>query len=126
MNRRMLILAGLGLLAGCATAGPPASVAPGAPLAELEPIYSAVAGKDALTIEVASNGCTTKADFAFYLERRGGEATLSFARRTLDRCRSFAMGKVALSFTWAELGVAPHSAVFLRNPLGAWTGPGAS
>jgi len=123
MNRRLFTLAALAL-AGCATTTPPA-VAPGAPLAELEPLYRADAGREALIIAVASNGCTAKADFAFHVERRGEAVTLAFARKRLDTCQSFAMGKTDLSFTWAELGVAPLTPVFLLNPLLGWTGPGS-
>ena len=126
MNRRVVLLAGLGLLAGCATA--PAVVTPSGPAAsthpELEALYSAVAGRDALTIQVASNGCTRKDDFAFYVDRKGLAPTVSFARKRLDQCRSFAMGKTELRFTWAELGLEPRATVFLLNPVTAWTGPG--
>lgn len=123
MNRRLFLLAALAL-SGCASLGPPRVVAPTTPLAELEPVYAAVAGRDALTITVGSNGCTAKADFAFYVERKGQAVTLAFGRKKLDTCRSFAMGKTELTFTWAELGVEPRSPVFLLNPLTAWTGPG--
>jgi hypothetical protein len=122
MNRRVLLLAALALC-GCATTPP--VVTPAAPaLAELEPLYRADAGRDALTISVASNGCTAKADFAFYVERRGQSVTLAFGRKRIDTCKSFAMGKTELTFTWAELGVEPRTPVFLLNPLLAWTGPG--
>ena len=124
MNRRLLLIAGLGLLAGCATAPAPILTPAETAHSELEPLYSAVAGREALVIQVASNGCTQKADFAFYVERMGQAVTLSFARRRLDPCRSFAMGKTQLSFTWAELGLEPRAPVFLLNPLSAWTGPG--
>lgn len=124
MNRRVVLLAGLGLLSGCATA--PAVVAPSAATyPELEAVYAAVAGREALTIQVASNGCTRKDDFAFYVDRKGLAPTVSFARKRLDQCRSFAMGKTELRFTWAELGLEPRAAVFLLNPIVAWTGPGA-
>ncbi|MBX3485436.1 hypothetical protein [Phenylobacterium sp.] len=123
MNRRVFMLAAVAL-SGCAGAG--VRVAPAdAPLAELEPVYRADAGREAITISVASNGCTAKADFAFHVERRGGATTLAFARRRIDTCKSFAMGRTELTFTWAELGVAPRTEVFLLNPLSAWTGPGA-
>ena len=111
-------------LAACATTPPPV-VAPGAPLAELEPLYRADAGREALTISVSSNGCTAKADFAFHLERKGEAATLAFARKRLDTCKSFAVGKTEFAFTWAELGVEPRTPVFLLNPLLGWTGPGS-
>ena len=122
MNRRGFLLASLALC-GCATAPPRAPGAPG-PLAELEPVYRADAGREALTISVASNGCTVKADFAFHVERRGEAVTLAFGRKRIDTCKSFAMGKTELTFTWAELGVPPNTPVFLLNPLLAWIGPG--
>jgi hypothetical protein len=127
MNRRLVLLAGLGLLTGCAAT--PAVIAPSAHSAathpELEAVYSAIAGRDALAIQVASNGCTRKDDFAFYVDRKGLAPTVSFARKRLDQCRSFAMGKTELRFTWAELGLEPRATVFLLNPVTAWTGPGA-
>ncbi|WP_293678060.1 hypothetical protein [uncultured Phenylobacterium sp.] len=123
MNRRLFVLSALAL-SGCATGAP--SVRPAASgLAELEAIYRADAGREAIVISVASNGCTAKADFAFYLERTGPTTTLAFGRRRIDTCRSFAMGRTDLTFTWAELGVALPSAVFLLNPLTPWTGPGS-
>ena len=125
MNRRLFIAAALAL-GGCATAPePPAVRSAPATLSELEPLYSAQAGRQALTIRVASNGCTAKADFAFYVERRGEAATLAFGRRRIDPCKSFAMGQAELTFTWEELGLAPRTPVFLLNPLAAWTGPGS-
>jgi hypothetical protein len=124
MTRRRLILVALAVLGGCAI-GPPRVLAPaGAGFAELEPLYLARAGPESLTIAVASNGCTAKADFAFYLERKAGAATLAFGRRRLDTCQSFAPGKTELSFGWDELGVERGAPVFLLNPLLPWTGPG--
>jgi hypothetical protein len=123
MNRRHFLAATLAL-GGCATM-PPQVVGPPAPLAELEPLYSALAGREGLTIRVASNGCTARPDFAFYVERRAGQATLAFARKHVDACKSFAMGKAEIAFTWAELGLDPKAPVFLLNPVTAWTGPGS-
>lgn len=123
MNRRLFLLAALAL-SGCATATPTILAPAGSALAELEPLYRVEAGREALTISVASSGCTAKADFAFYLERKGEAVTLAFGRKRLDTCQSFAMGRTDLSFTWDELGVAPRTPVFLLNPLFAWTGPG--
>lgn len=93
-------------------------------MAELEPLYRAEAGRDALIVSVASNGCTAKADFAVHAERKGGAVSLAFGRKRVDTCKSFAMGKTELTFGWAELGVEPRTPVFLLNPLLAWTGPG--
>ena len=122
MNRRLFVLAALAL-SGCATAAPTTVAPTAAPLEELEPLYSADAGREAITIRVSSNGCTAKADFAFFVERKGDAATLAFGRRRIDTCKSFAMGHADLTFTWAELGLAPRTPIFLLNPLTAWTGP---
>ena len=113
-------MAGLALLAGCAAAPPPVLTTAQAAHPELEAIYSAVAGRDALTLEVSSGGCTQRADFVFYVERSGEAATLSIARKRLDTCRSLVAAKTAISFTWAELGLEPYHPVFLLNPLTAW------
>ncbi len=125
MHRRFLIAAGLSLLAGCATARRPIIAPAPAAVGELEPLYSASAGREAITIRVASNGCTTKEDFAFFLERKGEAMTLAFGRRRVDPCRSFAMGHADLIFTYAELGVAARTPLFILNPFAPWTGPGS-
>ena len=123
MHRRAFTLAALAL-SSCAGAGGHGVVPGASGLSELEPLYRAEAGREALTISVASNGCTAKGDFAFYVERRDQAVSLAFGRKRVDTCRSFAMGRTDFSFTWAELGVAPRTAVFLLNPLVGWTGPG--
>jgi len=123
MNRRLFLVASLAL-AGCATLPAPRPK-PQPPFAELEPLYAARAGRDGLTLRVASNGCTAKADFAFYLDRKGEAAQIAFARRKLDACKSFAQGSSEITFSWSELGLEPRTPVFLLNPLVAWTGPGA-
>jgi hypothetical protein len=125
VDRRLLLFAAMALLAGCASA-PSRIVAPaGSPLGELEPLYALSAGREAVTIRVASNGCTKKADFAFYVEMKGQAATVAFGRKRLDDCKSFAMGHADLAFTYVELGVAPRTPIFLLNPLVPWTGPGS-
>jgi len=125
VNRRLLIISALVLLCGCASA-PPRVVAPvGSALGELEPLYSVSAGREALTIRVASNGCTRKEDFAFYVEMKGAAASLAFGRKRLDPCKSFAMGHADIAFSYAELGVGPRTPLFLLNPFTPWTGPGS-
>jgi hypothetical protein len=118
-TRRLLVtVAALALVAGCATA-PTAVVAPSvAPFGEQ-------AGRGELIIRVASNGCTAKADFAHYVERKAGGVTLAFGRKRLDTCKSFAMGQTSLVFTYDELGLSPDAPIFLLNPLVPWTGPGS-
>lgn len=123
MDRRFLLLAGLALLGGCASAAPPALAPAATSFAELEPIHAARAGREALTITVASNGCTAKEHFAFFVERQGQAVRLAFGRKQLDRCQSLAAGRVDLSFSYEELGVEGASPLFLLNPLTAWAGP---
>jgi len=120
MNRRLLLL-GLGglCLSGCATRPRPVPVAfsPGAGPAELEAIYAATATRDSLTIRVASNGCTSKADFAFFVERGEGATTVAFGRRRVDTCAVPGAGHTDLSFSFSELGLAPDTPVFVLNPF---------
>ncbi|HZZ30897.1 MAG TPA: hypothetical protein VFE10_02800 [Phenylobacterium sp.] len=85
-------------------------------MAELEPLYAVEAGPEGLTIRVATAGCTAKPDMAFYIERRAGSATAAFARRHVDVCKT-APGQADVAFTWAELGLAPRTPVFLLNPM---------
>ena len=124
MNRRLILMASLALVAGCASPAPRILTPSGAPLSELEPLYGAAAGRTALTITVASNGCTRKEDFAFFVDQKGSGPTLACGRKRLDTCQSFAMGKVELTFSYGELGLADRTAIFLLNPLYPWTGPG--
>jgi hypothetical protein len=114
MDRRCFVLAALAL-GGCATVGTPSTSAPG-PLGELEPLFDAMAGREGLTIRVASAGCTARPDFAFYVERRAGAVSVAFARRHVDVCKA-APGQTEITFSWAELGVVPGTPVFLLNPM---------
>jgi hypothetical protein len=118
MDRRGFILAALAL-GGCATVGqPPVGAAP-APLAELEPLYGTQAGREGLTIRVRSAGCTAKQDFAFYVDRRGGSASIAFGRKHVETCKPTTAGQAELTFGWTELGLAPGAPVFLLNPISA-------
>jgi hypothetical protein len=124
MRRRLFLALGLALLAGCATPPAPVVAPAGVPLAELEPLYGLEAGREAITLSVGSNGCTRKEDFVFYVQREAGAVKLAFARKRLDPCRSFAMGRTTVRFTYDELGLDARAPTFLLNPFIAWTGPG--
>jgi len=120
MNRRHLILgSGALTLSGCMTRPSPVPIAivPGAGPGELEAIYAATATRQGLTIRAPSNGCTTKADFAFFVERKGGSTTVAFARKRIDTCRTVMAGHVDLEFSLQELGIAPDTPVFVLNPF---------
>lgn len=122
MNRRGL-LTGFGALAlaGCATTARQAK--PRGEPSELEPLYAVTAGREGLVVRAASNGCTRKEDFAFYVDRTRDLPTLLFGRRRLDTCKSFAAGHADLVFSWSELGLAPAAPFSLLNPLTAFPGP---
>jgi len=122
MDRRLFLLSALALI-GCATAAPPPVRAADQVLAELEPVFRADARREAIVISVTSNGCTKREDFTFHVEKTERAATVAFARKRLDPCRSIAIGRVELTFTWAELGLEPRTPVALLNPLIAWPYP---
>ena len=44
-------------------------------------------------------------------------ASVAFARKRLDICRSFAAAHADLDFSFEELGVAPNTLLFVLNPL---------
>ena len=107
MHRRQFVISAFALT-GCASVG--ADRRP-SDFAELEPLYRAEAGPNGMTISIGSNGCTTKAEVSFYVERRRRGVALAFGRKRIDTCKTIAAGRTDLSFSWAELGLAPASAV---------------
>jgi hypothetical protein len=125
MNRRLVLTLAAIALSSCATAAPqrPVVAASSKPLEELEPIFAVSSAYEAVSIRVSSNGCTTKADFVFYVEKRAGSASVAFARKRVDTCRSFAAGHTDLIFTFEELGVPAREPLYLLNPLTPWLGP---
>ena len=119
MDRRSLLVGGLAVAAGLAGAAraAPVTLWPGAGLEELEPIYAVAATPYGLSVRVASKGCTRKADFAFFVDRKEGSASIAFGRKQVDVCRGGPAGRAELIFTYDELGVAPKSDLFVLNPV---------
>jgi hypothetical protein len=117
-DRRRLLTGGLLLaLGGCATSNGVRLVTDAAAeTGELESLQVAVAGASGLVLRVGSNGCTTKADFAFYVGHQGREPTLAFARKRLDACKA-APSVVEIAFSYEELGLAGTGTVRLLNPV---------
>ena len=70
-----------------------------------------------MTVSIGSNGCTTKADVSFYVERRRKGVALAFGRKRIDTCKTIAAGRTDISFGWAELGLDPATRVQVLNPL---------
>ena len=116
MDRR-IFLAGALALSGCATLPPPTAAPSFGPFAELEPIFAARMGPEGISIRVASNGCTTRDDFAAHLQRQGGLAGLAFGRKRLDTCTAVPASTALLTFGWSELGLSPGTPVVLLNPF---------
>lgn len=117
-DRRRLLAVGLLLaLGGCAgRGGVTLVVRPGREVGELEALRGAVAGPTGLLLKVASTGCTTKADFAFYVGHDGRGETIAFARKRLDVCHA-APSVVEVGFSYDELGIAGAGKVRLLNPV---------
>ena len=120
MHRRGVLASGLAA-AMAAWAPARADPAPGeAGLELLEPIYAVSATPAGLTVRVASSGCTTKSDFAFYVRRADAGTTIAFGRRQAERCKPRGTGgHVDLTFSYAELGVSADAPLTLLNPLTA-------
>ena len=113
MHRRQFVISAFALT-GCASVG--ADRRP-SDFAELEPLYRAEAGPDGMTISISSNGCTTKADVSFYVERWRRGVTQAFGRKPIDTCKSISAGRTDLNYSWAELGLNPTTPVRVLNPL---------
>ena len=113
MNRRRFVISAFALT-GCASVRVDRQPSD---FAELEPLYRAEAGREGMTLSLGSNGCTTKADISFYVERRRGGVALAFGRKRIDTCKSLAAGRTDLTFSWAELGLDQAMPVRVLNPL---------
>jgi hypothetical protein len=117
MHRRALLG---GLAAICCGAAVPRAETPSPPTADLallEPLYAVNASRAGLTLRVASRGCTTKADFSFYVDRRSTVPTIVFGRKRVDACKADRVGGVDLAFSYAELGLSPEEPVVVLNPV---------
>ena len=117
LDRRGLLATGLLLvLGGCATSRGVTLVAGASgETAELEALKVITAGPEGLTLRVASNGCTLKEDFAFYVDHAATPPTVAFARKRVDACHGVP-GEVVLAFSYAELGVAGQGRLAVLNP----------
>jgi hypothetical protein len=121
LDRRLLLTAGLFLaLGGCAGrigSGITLVTRPGPESGELETLHGVVADSSGLVLKVASTGCTTKADFNFYVGQ-DRDRTVAFARKRLDVCKA-APSVVAVRFSYEELGLAGAGTLRLLNPVQA-------
>ena len=74
-------------------------------------------GRHGLTLHMASQGCATRADVVFRLDRSSGGAVIAFARRRLETCRLGEPGTVDLMFSYDELGLRPGERFVVANPI---------
>ena len=105
--------AGLGLLTALILAGP--ALADAVP--PIEPVYAVSASREAITIRLASNGCTKKSDLTIAVAKNPSRSLLLIARKHPDTCRSFAAGHVEVVYSFAELGLDPNQPFALANPV---------
>lgn len=113
-SRRSLLVSGLALIvAGCATR--PSLIVSDGVWPELEPV-GVTAGREGLSLRLASRGCTLKVDIVFRVDRSEGRAVLAFARRRLETCRFGDVGAVDLAFSYAELGLGRGERFEVANP----------
>jgi hypothetical protein len=122
MIPRRFLIAGVLALAGCATLQKGVVYPQIGPFPELEPVRLLRADQGKLVIEIASRGCSARPDLVFHVERKGGVATVAFARRRLQTCRDDMVNWIEVAFTRAELGLVAGEPVFLLNPLGETPG----
>ncbi len=89
---------------------------------DLDREYSKLKGadvaSDSVMARVSSNGCTTK-DFIGADVRKTGEDRFSvgFYREKQDFCRALLPEGVALTWSFAELGIPDGAEVKVRNPI---------
>lgn len=115
-SRRSLLVCGAALLAtGCATR--PRLLASEQIWPELETLLAVTAGREGLTVRVASRGCATRADVVFRVDRSDGRAVVAFARRRLETCPPAEAGFVDLVFSYDELGVRRGERIVVANPV---------
>lgn len=119
LDRRGLLATGLLLALGGCVQGPGGVllIRGQDPSSELEPLQAVRAGPVGVTFRVASRGCTTKADFVFYLDRKDGLPRIAFARKRLDVCSGSAESQAEITFSYDELGVTNHGKLVVLNPL---------
>lgn len=114
-RRSLLSLGAVLLVSACATR--PSLISPSADQTwpELEPM-AVTAGRDGLTVRLASKGCAAKADVVFHVDRAKGRTVVAFARRRLETCRFGEAGMVDLAFSYEELGLKRGERVVAANP----------
>lgn len=84
--------------------------------------YGALKGADvtgnAVTVRVSSNGCTTKEFIGTDIRRMGDDRfSVGFYREKEDYCRANLPEGIALTWSFAELGIPDGADVSIRNTV---------
>ena len=83
-----------------------------------ERVYAADIQASAVTLRVASNGCTDKAFFEPHTRLRNGQHEVGFERIREDYCRAYLPEGEIFTWSFAELGFPDDADVNLRNKIG--------
>lgn len=83
-----------------------------------EKVYGADIGSSAITMRVASNGCTDKSFFEPHTRVRNGQHEVGFERIREDYCRAYFPEGKSFTWTYAEIGFPDDADVTLRNTIG--------
>ncbi|MET0337475.1 MAG: hypothetical protein ABW063_06900 [Caulobacter sp.] len=84
---------------------------------EMERLMAVVVTRDSVMARMNSNGCTKKEDFTTVVRKNGSRATIGFARKAEDRCRSLVAATADLTWTFSELGLEPGGEIRVMNPF---------
>ncbi len=95
----------------------PAPTGPVSPPPELEPLNSVVATRKGLALRLPAHDCARKADFTWYIERRGEVTTIAFARKRLNPCRRPSGATLDIAYTYSEMGLDADTPLVVLNPL---------
>ena len=70
---------------------------------------------DEIVMTAASNGCTSKADFAADVDHDHGVYEVEFERIKPDHCKAYIPEGVKLSWTYQELDIPPGARVVVEH-----------
>ena len=82
----------------------------------IEPVYGVSVAKAGVTVRLASNGCTKKADLTTAVSTSPPRPLVLIARKHADACKG-APAAVEIVWSYEDLGLKPGQAFSLANPL---------
>jgi hypothetical protein len=104
---------GLGLLGVLVIAGSAsADVAP-----PIEPVFAVTAGRDGITVRMASHGCTKKSDLTVAVAKTVPRPLILVTRKHPDVCKAIDLSHADIIWSYAELGLQADLPFNIGNPL---------